>query len=79
MSEKLKIVYAVYHNVNSEARSMEFLQCCQKIGHVEFISYAYPKNVESVTAHVINKNNPFALFSFIKKAKKVLNKSNYHL
>lgn len=69
---KTKIVFAVYHNVNSEARSMEFLKCCTQIGDVDLVSYAIPAGVDGVKTHIINKKSQFALFSFLNMIMKTI-------
>ncbi len=69
-----KIVYGVYHDVNKEARSYEMLLACQKVGSVDFVSYAVPSGTDGIKSHIIDKSSPFALFSFIKEMKKVIKK-----
>ena len=69
-----KVVYAVYHDVNHEARSMELLHCCKLLGDVEFVSIKKPVGVDNITSHIINKKSPFALLNFISKIKKVIAK-----
>ncbi len=67
-----KIVYGVYHDVNREARSHEMLECLCRIGKVDFVSYASPKDIDGINEHIINKNSFFALFDFIKEMKKTI-------
>ena len=69
---KKKIVFAVYHNVNSEARSKEFLECCTMLGEVDFVSYALPVGFENVRSHIIDKKSPFALIHFLQTAMKTI-------
>lgn len=69
----MNIVYTVYHDLNKEARSMEMLNSLVRIGNVHLISYAVPNNVSNVKTYLINKQSPFALISFINKAKKIIN------
>ena len=66
-----KVVFAVYHNVNHEARSREVLDCCRKLGKVDFVTIARPNDVEDVNLHLIDKRSPIALLKFIAKIKKV--------
>lgn len=67
-----KIVYAVYHDTNKEERSKELLNCCRKMGQVDFISYAIPREITDIRMHLINKRSIFALITFIKTTKKVI-------
>lgn len=67
-----KIVYAVYHDSNSEERSKELLQCCKVMGQVHFISLSEPEEVGGVETYVVDKKNPFALFNFLSITKKVI-------
>ncbi|MDF2544130.1 MAG: glycosyl transferase group 1 [Herbinix sp.] len=71
-----KIVYAVYHDCNKEARSMELLHCCRRMGHVDFVSYAVPQNVNDINMHFVDKQSPFALFKFLYLAKDTIRKVN---
>lgn len=71
-----KIVYAVYHNCNKEERSKELLMLCKKLGEVHFVSYAKPDGVDGIKVSLIDKSSPFALFNFLKTAKKVIKKEN---
>ncbi len=70
------IVYAVYHNLNTEARTMEILQGLRRLGKVHLISYAVPADCEDVTTYLINKSSAFALFDFLKTAKRVIKEVN---
>lgn len=71
-----KIVYAVYHDTNTEERSRELLDCCRKMGEVTFVSYAMPRGVNDIKSHIINKKSPFALISFIIAVKETIKKVN---
>ena len=44
-----KIVYAVYHDCNFEARSHELLECCRLMGEVHFVSYAAPVDIKDIS------------------------------
>ncbi|MBE6911287.1 MAG: glycosyltransferase family 4 protein [Ruminococcaceae bacterium] len=70
--EMKKIVFGVYHDINSEARSKEMLECLCKIGKVDFVSYVKPEGFDGVTSHIINKKSPLALFAFLREMKKTI-------
>jgi len=67
-----KIVFAVYHDCNREARSHEILECCKMMGEVHFVSYAEPSDIPDVHSYIIDKSKPLALFDFLNTAKKVI-------
>ena len=71
-----EIVYAVYHNINYEARSNELLQCIKQIGNVHIVTYSEPLNEKNIDVHLIKKDSVFALFSFLKEAKKTIKEVN---
>ncbi|MBQ2774172.1 MAG: glycosyltransferase [Clostridia bacterium] len=69
-----KIVFAVYHDCNFEARSHELLECCTKMGEVHFVSYAAPYDMPDVQTYLIDKRKSLALLEFLKTVKQVLKK-----
>lgn len=71
-----KIVYAVYHDTNKEARSMELLKCCRELGKVYFVSYAEPKGIDNIQTFLIEKNSLIALLKFLIKTKEVIKMVN---
>ena len=77
-----KIVYAVYHDLNSEARSSEVLQALQLLGEVHIISYAdipekYKNNSTKVYIAKQKGNIPGTrFFSFVELTRKTINMEN---
>jgi len=67
-----KIVFAVYHDCNQEARSMELLHCCCILGHVDFVSYSSPAGISDITVHLVDKRSPVALLNFLQMAEKTI-------
>lgn len=67
-----QIVCVIYHDCNREARSMEILNCCRKLGHVHYVSYAAPKEMDDVSCYLIDKSRPLALFDFLNMAKRII-------
>lgn len=66
------IVCAIYHDCNREVRSREVLTCCMKMGMVHYVSFAAPKNLPEIDCRLVDKNNPLALFNFLKLTKKAI-------
>jgi len=67
-----KIVYAVYHDVNTEERSMELLRALLPIGEVHFVSYARPDGMPDLKCTLVDKRHPLALLKFISAAKRAI-------
>ncbi len=68
-----KVMFAVYHNCNSEARSAEELRCCSQIGETHLVSYAAPADAPAnVKCHLVDKKNPLALLAFLAIARSVI-------
>lgn len=44
----MKIMFIVYHDIHTEARTQEILQCAKKIGITYFVSFSKPDNQEGV-------------------------------
>lgn len=71
-----EIVYVVYHDLNTEARSNEFLQCISNIGNVHIVTLNKPKGYEDLDTYLIDKSSSIALFKLLVTAKKVIKKIN---
>ena len=67
-----EIVSVIYHDCNKEARSMEMINCMRMLGHVHYVSYAAPANIDDVVCHLIDKSKVTALFDFLHMAKKTI-------
>ena len=51
---------------------MELLKCCKLLGELNVVTYAIPKGIKDINTYIINKDKTFALFNFLKTAKKVI-------
>ncbi|XFA99111.1 hypothetical protein ACAG96_00680 [Candidatus Izemoplasma sp. B36] len=66
----MKIMFIVYHDINSEARSKEIYQVCNRIGDAYLITYRQPHNVNKNI--YVSGNGKRRYFPFIFKAVKML-------
>ena len=69
----MEIVFVVYHDLKTEARSQEMLELLKMYGHVTLVSYCntYPDPEIDV---VCNKNESKGIFGFLKNAYKTIKK-----
>lgn len=67
----MKIVFAVYHDLNTEARSQEMLEIMKLIGSTTLVSYSdYGRSEGCVVVN--NRNNKKNLFAFFLNTKKAI-------
>lgn len=71
----MRIMFIVYHDLKTEARSQEILECAQKIGQTILVSYSRPSN-DAKFKFIVTGNGKRKYFQFIFTSIKSIVKEN---
>jgi len=55
----MKVMFIVYHDIQTEARTQEILECTKKIGEAYFVSYSTPIDTSNVEVITTERRNYF--------------------
>ncbi|HHV99396.1 MAG TPA: glycosyltransferase family 4 protein [Clostridiaceae bacterium] len=71
----MKVMFIVYHDIRTEARSQEILECAKKLGETIFVSYSKPFDYMNVK-HIITGNGSRNYFAFIIESINAIKEEN---